>query len=62
MDHPRKFEHQDISYQSLGIDVSSERAKGWYLGCYREIGGHASPKKPLGDFRGYTPPRQKKVL
>ncbi|XP_021009699.1 uncharacterized protein LOC110287406 [Mus caroli] len=27
MDHPRKFEHQDISYQSLGIDTSSEKAK-----------------------------------
>lgn len=57
MDHPRQFEHQDTSYQCLGIDASSEKAKGWYLGCNREIGGHASPKETSGEFRKvYLPP------
>ncbi|EDL28996.1 uncharacterized protein LOC194854 [Mus musculus] len=57
MDHPRKFEHQDISYQSLGIDVSSERAKEVMPPMINVEGGNDGgdqfwPKSDLGRATG----------
>lgn len=51
----RNFEHKDSNFQNLEGDVSLEKVKGRCSGYNWEIGELLLPKKPLGEFGGYTP-------